>query len=170
MDEMNVEYEFGHGYVQSRHVSRVISAFDELAKRGSTSSSLMMWSQKQNQWFHFNMGWTAIRVVCTTDDPADDLSYHQKIGSDPSFDIRIVPTMRPDKALAIENPTAFNRWTDRLEAASDMAINDYSAFIKALGKRHDAFHEAGCRSADHGLERPFADDFSTKEAEGQLFA
>ncbi len=107
-----------------------------------------------------------VRVVCTTDDPADDLSYHQKIRSDQSFGIRIVPTLRPDKALAIENPEAFNAWTDRLEAASDMAINDYPAFLEALRKRHDAFHEAGCRSSDHGLERPYSDDFSPREIDG----
>ncbi len=109
-----------------------------------------------------------VRVVCTTDDPTDDLSHHQKLSEDPSFNIVIVPTFRPDKALAVENPATFNRWTDRLEAAADMAITDYPAFLDALKKRHDAFHEAGCRSSDHGLECPYAGEFSPPEI-AQIF-
>ncbi len=104
-----------------------------------------------------------VRAVCTTDDPTDDLSDHRKIQKDPDFGILTVPTFRPDKALAVENPAAFNEWIDRLEAAADMAVSDYTAFLSALRKRHDAFHAAGCRSADHGLEHPYAERFSSRE-------
>jgi hypothetical protein len=65
MDDINLEYDFGHGVAQSSATARVISTFDELKDRGSESSSLMMWSKKKNQWFHFNLGWTAIRVLCS---------------------------------------------------------------------------------------------------------
>jgi photosystem II stability/assembly factor-like uncharacterized protein len=58
-------YSFGHGFVQSRNVARVISKFDELASYGSASSSLMMWSGRTNKWHHFNIGWTAIRLACS---------------------------------------------------------------------------------------------------------
>ena len=65
MDEIKLAYHFGHGFVQNRNTSRVISRLDELANLGSTSSSLMMWSHQKRQWFHFNLSWPAIRLVCT---------------------------------------------------------------------------------------------------------
>ena len=104
-----------------------------------------------------------VNVVCTTDDPTDDLTLHRKIREDRDFSIRVVPTFRPDKALAVESPEPFNAWTDQLEAAADMSINDYSSFLEALKKRHDTFHDIGCRSSDHGLERPYAEDFTHPE-------
>ncbi len=66
MDDMNLEYEFGQGFVQNRHICRVISKFDEFATRGSASSSLMMWSEKKSQWFHYTLGWTAVRLACSS--------------------------------------------------------------------------------------------------------
>ena len=64
MDEEHVEFSFSHGIVQNRNVARVISQFDELVNYGSTSCSLMMWTRNRNQWHHFNVGWTAIRLAC----------------------------------------------------------------------------------------------------------
>lgn len=66
MDEIKLSYQFGQGFVQNRNVSRVISQLDELANLGSTSSSLMMWSEKRNQWYHYNIGWTARRLTCSS--------------------------------------------------------------------------------------------------------
>jgi len=104
-----------------------------------------------------------VKAVCTTDDPTYDLSHHRRIEEDDSFSIPIVPTFRPDKAMAIETPEVFNGWTDQLEAASGLSINSYQSFVEALRKRHDAFHEAGCRSADHGQEHPYAEPHTEKE-------
>ena len=104
-----------------------------------------------------------VKAVCTTDDPTYDLSHHRTIAEDESFTIPIVPTFRPDKAMAIETPETFNAWTDRLEAVSGVSIHDFHSFVEALRKRHDAFHEAGCRSADHGQEQPYAEPFTEKE-------
>jgi glucuronate isomerase len=101
-----------------------------------------------------------VKVLCTTDDPVDDLSQHLKISTDHSFEIRVLPAFRPDKAMAVETPGAFNQWVDRLEAAADADIPDYDAFLAALQKRHDFFHRLGCRLSDHGLEQPYAAEFS----------
>jgi glucuronate isomerase len=53
-------------------------------------------------------------LVCTTDDPTDSLEYHAAIAADPSMTIQVLPTFRPDKAMAVECPETFNSWVDRL--------------------------------------------------------
>ena len=98
-----------------------------------------------------------VAVVCTTDDPTDSLEWHRQLAARPDPDTRVYPTWRPDRALAIESPPAFNAWVDRLEAASGVAVGGrFDAFFAALVSRHDAFHEMGCRSSDHGLETMYA--------------
>ncbi|MEJ2164747.1 MAG: glucuronate isomerase [Desulfobacterales bacterium] len=101
-----------------------------------------------------------VKALCTTDDPVDDLSHHLKISADPSFEIKVLPAFRPDKAMAVETPAVFNQWVDQLAAAADVDIKDYECFLEALQRRHDFFHRMGCRLSDHGLEQPYAADFS----------
>ena len=104
-----------------------------------------------------------VNVVCTTDDPTDDLSYHRQIKDDESFSITVVPTFRPDKAMAIEDPEKWNDWVGKLEQAAEISVDDYNSFLEALKIRHDAFHEMGCRSSDHALDTVIAEDFSHRE-------
>ena len=104
-----------------------------------------------------------VKVLCTTDDPVDDLSHHLKLIEDQNFEIKVLPAFRPDKAMVVETPEAFNSWVDQLEGAADTNIADFESFLAALQKRHDFFHRMGCRLSDHGLDRPFADDFSTAD-------
>ncbi len=105
-------------------------------------------------------------LVCTTDDPVDDLCHHAAIAADPSFDIQVLPTFRPDKGIAIESPTAFNAWVDRLAAAANVDIRNYPSYLDALRCRHDYFHQKGCRLSDHGLDTMYAEDYSASEIEG----
>jgi glucuronate isomerase len=104
-----------------------------------------------------------VAVVCTTDDPADSLEHHRALAQRADPDTRVVPTWRPDAALAIEDPSSFNAWLDRLEAASGVSIATIGQLFDALDRRHAAFHEAGCRASDHGLERIYADDWNDAE-------
>jgi glucuronate isomerase len=104
-----------------------------------------------------------VRVLCTTDDPVDDLSHHLKLREDQSFEIKVLPAFRPDNAMAVETPDAFNSWVDQLEGAADINIADFESFLAALKKRHDFFHRMGCRLSDHGLEQPLAEDFSVAD-------
>jgi glucuronate isomerase len=101
-----------------------------------------------------------VKALCTTDDPCDDLSHHLKISADPGFEIKVLPAFRPDKAMAVETPAAFNQWVDQLAVAADVDIKDYESFLTALQRRHDFFHRRGCRLSDHGLEQPYAAEFS----------
>ena len=104
-----------------------------------------------------------VKVVCTTDDPVDDLTHHQQIRADRDYPVLVLPAFRPDRAMAVESPEMFNDWVDQLEAAANISIGDYSSFLEALRRRHDYFHAAGCRLSDHGLEEPYA--HATTDAE-----
>ncbi len=108
-------------------------------------------------------------LLCTTDDPTDTLEYHRQIAADPSFAIRVLPTFRPDRALGVENPAAFRLWVDRLSQASGLSIQDFDSLLEALRRRHDAFHAAGCRLADHGLSVFYAEDYTAQEVESAFW-
>jgi glucuronate isomerase len=109
-----------------------------------------------------------VAVVCTTDDPVDSLEHHAALGARPDPDTRVYPTFRPDKALLVEDPEAWNAWVDRLEAAAGVSIGSFAALLTALERRHAAFHEAGCRASDHGLERIDAEDWADAEVAGSF--
>jgi len=104
-------------------------------------------------------------LVCTTDDPIDNLEHHRAVARDDSFAIQMLPTFRPDKAMAVESPNAFNEWTDKLAAASDIDITDFESFMRALASRHEAFHSAGCRLSDHGLNSVCWAEYADAEIE-----
>jgi len=105
--------------------------------------------------------WNVV-LVCTTDDPTDTLDAHKRIAEDPDFHIRVLPAWRPDKAMAVEDPATFRAWVARLEAAADMAIRTYDDFLAALRRRHDFFHEMGCRISDHGVETFHAEPYTER--------
>lgn len=105
-----------------------------------------------------------IVLVCTTDDPTDTLEHHRTLAADPSFDIQVLPTWRPDRALAADNPDSFNTWVSALAAAADVDVRDYAAFLTALRQRHAAFHALGCRLSDHGLATLVADGYTERDA------
>ena len=103
-----------------------------------------------------------VEAVCTTDDPVDSLSYHKKIKQD-GFEIKVLPTWRPDKAIAVENPGTYNAYVDKLTEVSGIEIITLADLISALEKRHNYFHENGCRLSDHGLETLYAEDYTDRE-------
>ena len=103
-----------------------------------------------------------VETVCTTDDPVDTLEHHKKIKAD-GFEIKVLPAFRADKVLAIENHSLFSSYLQQLEKASDIAISSFQHLLDALKKRHDFFHENGCRLSDHGLETMYAEDYTSRE-------
>ncbi len=98
-----------------------------------------------------------VAVVCTTDDPVDDLASHKVLAARTDPFTHVYPTWRPDKAFAVHDPAAFNAWITRLEQAANTSIATFAQFLQAMKARHDFFHEMGCRASDHGLETMFAD-------------
>ena len=105
-----------------------------------------------------------VKVVGTTDDPTDDLQFHKKIKDD-NFEIKVLPSFRPDKATEIEKGPAFVDWIKKLEQSVGFSITDYSKLIKALNDRHDFFHEMGCRISDHGHNTFYSENYTVSEVD-----
>jgi glucuronate isomerase len=104
-----------------------------------------------------------VKTVGTTDDPTDDLKHHMKIAAD-GFSTRVVPAFRPDAALTVDQPAAFNGWVAKLEKAAGEKIVNFYDFLEALRDRHRHFHERGCRLSDHGLSQCFPTPCTEKAA------
>ncbi len=105
-----------------------------------------------------------VKVVGTTDDPTDGLQFHKKIKDD-NFEIKVLPSFRPDKATEIEKGQAFIDWIKKLEQSVGFSITDFSILIKALKDRHDFFHEMGCRISDHGHNTFYSENYTAEEVD-----
>lgn len=105
-----------------------------------------------------------VTLVCTTDDPADTLEWHQQIAADPTFDVKVLPAWRPDKAMNIEKPSYLDYLAD-LSKASEMTIASFADLKAALIKRMEYFNANGCNVSDHGLEYVFCVPASEEEIE-----
>jgi glucuronate isomerase len=103
-----------------------------------------------------------VKVVCTTDDPIDSLEHHRRIAKD-GFEIKILPAYRPDKAMNVEDPAAFNTYLSKLEAAANTSIGSFNEYLDALKNRHDYFATMGCSVSDHGLEQIDAENYTEAE-------
>jgi glucuronate isomerase len=102
-----------------------------------------------------------VELICTTDDPTDDLEHHRKIRN--SFDVKVLPTFRPDTILNTDNPDKLEAYIKRLEKSSDTEIRNFDALLEALDLRHKFFHDNGCRLADHGLGRVYFSSYAATE-------
>ena len=103
-----------------------------------------------------------VKMIGTTDDPTDDLQYH-KLLKTAQFEIKVLPTFRPDKATEIEKGSLFIDWIQKLEVVVGYKIADYATFLQAIESRHDYFHEAGCRISDHGHSNYYGSPFTDEE-------
>lgn len=104
-----------------------------------------------------------VAVICTTDDPADSLEQHEQIKK-LGIKTRVYPTFRPDKAMIVDQPAAFNAWLEKLAAAAKAPVSSFDNFLAALDRRHADFHAVGARVSDHGMEQCFAEPCTAAEA------
>ena len=95
-----------------------------------------------------------VKLLCTTDDPADDLRWHEKMAQDATMPAIVLPAFRPDKAMRADKPD-FPQYVAKLEAAVGFFINSMEDMRNALTQRIDYFEAHGCRTADHGLDYAF---------------
>lgn len=94
-----------------------------------------------------------VKVVCTTDDPVDDLKYHKLLKDVTDFDCKVLPSFRPDKALNA-HLDGFADYINTLAKAADVEIKSYKDVITALLKRVDYFDSVGCRVSDQAFDYP----------------
>lgn len=106
---------------------------------------------------HYN-----VEAVCTTDDPIDSLEYHIALKKE-GFSVKVLPTWRPDKAMAVEVAANFKAYVEKLSEVSGVTISNFPDLITALRKRHDFFASVGCKLSDHGIEEFYAEDYTQSE-------
>ena len=106
---------------------------------------------------HYN-----VKVVCTTDDPADSLEWHKIVKDDPTAKTRMLPTWRPDAAMNIEAPT-WASYIKKLSAVAETEICCFASLNAALQKRHDFFASMGCKLSDHGIEEFYDEPYTEAE-------
>lgn len=109
-----------------------------------------------------------VETVCTTDDPADTLEYHKQV-KESGFEVKMLPTWRPDKAMAVDKPEEYREYIAKLGAVADIEIRNFNDLVAALQKRHDFFEEMGCRLSDHGIEEFYAEEYTQSEIDS-IFA
>jgi glucuronate isomerase len=102
-----------------------------------------------------------VEVVCTTDDPIDSLEFHHLLQKE--FEIKVLPTFRPDKVLKGDDLPMLNAYLKQLGEAANIDINSYENLIAALDNRHEFFFKTGCKLSDHGLDRFFYAQFTQSE-------
>ncbi len=105
-----------------------------------------------------------VECVCTTDDPIDSLEHHIAT-RESGFEIKMLPTWRPDKAMAVEVPANFVAYVEKLSEVSGVKISKFADLIEALRVRHKFFEEQGCKLSDHGIEEFYAEDYTEAEIE-----
>lgn len=103
-----------------------------------------------------------VEAVCTTDDPVDSMEYHIATKNS-GFATKMLPTWRPDKAMAVEVPADFRAYIEKLAEVSGVTINTFDDVVAALKVRHDFFASLGCKLSDHGIEEFYAEDYTDSE-------
>ena len=138
--QMELKNPFGvEAYLDKTTVPAIYKHCNELLQKDSFSTRGLL--------KHFN-----VEMVGTTDDPCDDLVDHKKINED-DFEVKVLPSFRPDKVFNISDKISFIQYLEKLATASGVQIKSYDNLLEALEKRIDYFHDNGCRIADHGLTK-----------------
>lgn len=107
---------------------------------------------------------SGVTLVCTTDDPADSLEWHQQLAQDSSFPLKVLPAWRPDAAMGLERPEYLD-YLQRLGQAAGVEIRTYADLKEALLSRMDFFDKVGCRASDHALTAAVCQPASEEELE-----
>lgn len=111
---------------------------------------------------------SGVTLICTTDDPIDALNWHEAIRDDKSFDVKVLPAWRPDKAMAVEKPEYLD-YIKKLAEVSGVKITSFKSLIEALKNRLDYFEAHGCTVSDHGIDTPIYVPYTDEEIE-KIFA
>jgi glucuronate isomerase len=104
-----------------------------------------------------------VEVICTTDDPSDSLEHHLRLRNE--FEVKVLPTFRPDNLLKIEDPQKFIEYIIKLEQSSGTEIKNFDTLMESVDMRHRFFHETGGRLSDHGLERFYFAPYTASESD-----
>lgn len=135
----HLELQRGFGITTPLTPESARSIYDEANEKLKSCSARQLMRQFQ------------VKAICTTDDPADDLRWHEVIAADETMEIKVLPAFRPDKAVNVEK-AGFAAYIKRLSAAAGRELSSAGDVTAALLERIDYFHARGCLCADHGLD------------------
>ncbi len=129
---------FGYEGILNKQTAKEVweTANAKLQSEGYSSRGLIMMSN--------------VDTICTTDDPADTLEWHEKLAADMTFPVTVLPAWRPDKAMNLEK-TDWLDYIAGLETTAGMKIASFAELKNALHKRLDYFAVHGCKLSDHAL-------------------
>ncbi|MCR5084275.1 MAG: glucuronate isomerase [Succinivibrionaceae bacterium] len=105
-----------------------------------------------------------VKCICTTDDPADTLEWHEKIKADGQCPCKVLPAWRPDKAMKPEK-AGYADYIKSLGKAAGMEIKSFGDLLAAIDNRMEFFNSRGTRAADHGIDYAYCRLVSEKELE-----
>ncbi len=108
-----------------------------------------------------------VEALCTTDDPTDDLQHHINTKNS-GFEVKVLPTFRPDKAMNVDDEVVFLDYIKKIEGASNVSIIDFSSYLGAIQNRHDFFAANGGKLSDHGLNHIYSTEYTDSEI-NQIF-
>lgn len=108
-----------------------------------------------------------VEVLATTDAATDSLAHHARIAAS-GWKGRVIPTFRPDRALAVASPS----WVDEIATLSSIVgapIESTGALVTALAARRRTFKDHGAKATDHGVRRPWTQRLPQQHL-GAIFA
>lgn len=108
-----------------------------------------------------------VKLLCTTDDPADSLEYHIALRDDKSFRTKVLPAFRPDKSMNVDS-AGFTDYINHFSAVSGTKIDSFEKLLDVLDKRIEYFALLGCRTSDHSFDNGVV--FDPTLSESQAFA
>lgn len=145
---------FGYeGYLNGESAEEVWQLCNEKLRQGLSAREMIIQSR--------------VRCICTTDDPADSLIWHEKLSKE-DFPVKVLPSFRPDKAMQIEKE-GYLEYLKELSDVSGCVIDEFEGLIEALKGRMEFFAAHGCVISDHGLEKVVYEPVTQKEVE-HIFA
>lgn len=109
-----------------------------------------------------------VETVYTTDDPVDDLHYHELMAKDKTLKVKVFPAWRPDKALNVERDT-FIPWVKQLEKVLNKKVNTLQDLLDGLDERLKFFVDHGCSATDHALDVVHFKPNTTYEEANKVF-
>ncbi|MGL5260660.1 MAG: glucuronate isomerase [Lachnospiraceae bacterium] len=138
-----------HGYLHEKNAEEVWNLCNDILRQETTSARSIIKNSN-------------VTLICTTDDPIDSLMHHKAIAMDSSFDVHVLPTFRPDKAMNLEK-TDYLEYLEKLSTASSVTITSFSKLKEAITERVTHFKENGCLISDHGLDFVMYEEYSDEE-------
>ena len=133
----------------------------------SEDSAPRIWAQANEQLqeltVHRILEKFHVSVICTTDDPSDELAHHQRIRTS-GLATRLYPALRPDKVFWIDQMDDFSAWLGRLEKVSGVSGLELPGLLEALRRRHGFFGSLGAKLSDHGIPFTYSKQCDQAEA------